>query len=113
MLLAFKIGNLLGLAGVLQWIIIYTRLEPWWRSSIGRTLVMLASMVLAQQMIFALSLFLDFNRLTSQVASWVYIIIVYLIGIGMFHRSIIWIRAARKGTTGTLPAGKPDPESGN
>jgi hypothetical protein len=108
MLLAFKIGDILGIIGVLQWIIVYTRLEPWWRHPIGRTLVMLAVMVLAQQGIFAASLFFNLNRVTSQAAAWTYVGIFYLVAAGMFHRSWIWIRMSRKGTTGTLPAGKPD-----
>jgi hypothetical protein len=110
MLLAFKIGVLLGIISMLLWIAVYTRLEPWWKNRVGRTLVMLAIMITAQSGIFAASLFFNFNRLTSQVAAWIYIGIFYLIAAGMFHRTWLWITMSKKGTKGTLPAGKTDSE---
>lgn len=96
MITAYRIADLAAIISILAWITVYTRLEPWWRSRVGRTLVLLAVLLLAQHIIAGLSLFLDFNRLTSQVAGWVYFALIALVAVTMFHRTWLWTRISRE-----------------
>lgn len=111
MIEALKWSSVAAFAALAQWIAVYTWLQPWWRSWIGRSLVGLAAASMVTPALFILSLFFNLSRATSQVLAWAEVAVLIVITIGMVWRSVIWVQVSRDGTRGTLPAGEPDKES--
>lgn len=104
-----EIGSAASILAIAQWIAVYTRLEPWWRGHIGRSLVEFALYAMVTPALFLLSLFFHVNRVSSQALAWVEIVLLcVLIPAGMTRRTVIWIRVSRRGGRGKLPAGKED-----
>lgn len=97
--LLLKISSIVALASIGQWIVVYTRLERWQHSYIGRSLVLLAAMSMVTPALFILSLFFDLNRGTSQALGWAEIVLLFAYAPAMIRRSVIWTRVA-KGKTG-------------
>lgn len=106
LILALKIVTIAAFASLAAWIAIYTRLSPWWRNPIGQTLVIKTALIALLLVPTILSLFFDFNRLTSIIAGWMDVGLIGLIVPVMVWRSVVWVRVHRDGTTGHLPAGE-------
>jgi hypothetical protein len=87
-----KIGLISGFVTLAAWIAVYSRLARWWRNPVGRSLVYLAALNGLQMAVLALSLFLHFNRLTSLVAAWIYVVVTALSTPVMVSRTVVWIR---------------------
>jgi hypothetical protein len=87
-----KIGLISGFVSLATWVAVYTKLAHWWRNPVGRSLVYLATLNGLQMAVLALSLFFHFNRLTSLVAAWIYVVITGLATPAMVSRTVVWIR---------------------
>ena len=97
------------MTGLVQWIAVYTWLEPWWKrgNQIGHSLVLLALLAMATPVLFILALFFDISRFTSQTLAWIEVGVFTVTFLAMGWRSVIWVKTARSGRAGTLPAGRP------
>lgn len=95
--LLFKIVLLSNLAAIFAFVMIYTALAPWWRNVIGRSIVTLDILLGMAFLPSTISLFWQFNRLTSYIAAWMDIGIFTLIAAGMTWRCVMWVRIHRKG----------------
>lgn len=81
---------------VIAFIVIYTLLAPWWRNVLGRSIVTIDALLGMAFIPSVLSLFFDFNRLTSRIAAWADIVVFFAIAGVMLWRCWIWIRIHRK-----------------
>lgn len=95
-ILMFKISLIAVIISTLAFIIIYTKLAPWWKSSIGRTLVLKDIMLLMAFIPSTLSLFFHFSRLTSNVAAYIDIGTFFGIAAIMVWRIKIWVATHRQ-----------------
>ena len=75
-LLAFKVAAIGGMASMIAFTVQYTLLAPWWRDQIGRTIVIEGLLVIGLLAVSVLSLFFRFNRLTSEIAAWVDVVLI-------------------------------------
>lgn len=101
-------GSVGAVTAILQWIAVYTWLQPWWKSHIGRSLILLAGFSMVTPVLFILSLFLHLNRGDSNVLAWIEIALLFAYVPAMAWRSVIWVRSARGEEHGLLPAGEKD-----
>jgi hypothetical protein len=87
-----------GILSVLAFVVQYTRLAPWWRNEIGRTLVVKDILLILLLIPSLLSLFFRFSRLTSHVAAWTDIALIGALTPVMLWRIRVWHRVHnRKG----------------
>ena len=107
-ILLFRIAELFAIASIVIFVAVYWRLAPWWRNPIGRTIVIKDLALLLALIPGVLSLFLDFNRLSSRVAAWFDLACLTSIGVIMLWRTVVWIKVHNSGSTGTMPAGRED-----
>jgi len=91
-ILLYKIVLLTNIVAILAFVGIYTKLAPWWRNVIGRSIVSFDLLLGMAFIPSTISLFWKFNRLTSYVAAWVDIGIFTLIAGAMVWRSVQWVR---------------------
>ena len=92
LLLAYKITTITVVVSTLCFIGVYTKLAPWWRSPIGRTIVWKDIALVMAFLPVVFSLFLKFNRLTSQIAAWIDVSDFAAITLIMIVRCQVWIR---------------------
>lgn len=97
LILLLKIVLIAGEVSIVGFIAQYTRLAPWWRSPVGRTIVIKDALLALVLLPTILSLFLSFNRLTSHIAAWVDVGLFALVAVVMGWRSWIWERIHRHG----------------
>jgi hypothetical protein len=90
-LLGYKISTIAVIASTLAFIAVYTRLAPWWKSPIGRTIVWKDIALVMAFLPVALSLFFHFNRLTSTLSAWIDIADFVVITVIMVIRCKVWI----------------------
>jgi len=102
-LLLFKIVLLTNIAAIIAFVVIYTRLAPWWKNVIGRSIVSFDILLGMAFVPSAISLFWHLNRLTSRIAAWVDIGIFALIAGAMVWRSVQWVRIHRNSSKEELP----------
>jgi len=96
MLLLLKAGIVAGIASVLTWIIVYGRLQPWWRDQIGLSLVTMKVIVTGQLCFLGLAVFLHLSRLDNRLIGWAYTVFTLAITPVMVWRTVVWIRASRE-----------------
>jgi hypothetical protein len=77
--------------------IIYTLLEPWWRSQLGRSLILLAGLAMVTPMLFILALFFGLSRVSSETLSWIEAGVLFITCAAMVRRSYIWVKIAQEG----------------
>lgn len=95
-ILLFQISTMAVVLSTLAFIIIYTKLAPWWKSDIGKTLVYKDIMLLLAFIPTTLSLFFHFSRLTSNVAAYIDIGTFFGIAAIMVWRIKIWVATHRQ-----------------
>lgn len=95
--LLFKIVLVAGFVSITAWILDYSRMAPWWKNPIGRTLVIKAVLVAALLVPATLSLFFGLNRLTSYVVAWVDIALIGLVTPVMLWRIVVFRMIHKKG----------------
>jgi hypothetical protein len=101
-MLLYKIVLIAGEVSVFGFVAVYSALAPWWRNPLGRTIVQLDLLIGAAMMLSILSLFFNFNRLTSHIAAWFDMGIFLLITLTLLARIPLFIKMHRrkKGTVG-------------
>lgn len=105
-ILLLKITLISGVISIAAFVAVYWRLAPWWRNQIGRTLVVKDVLLILIMIPTILSLFFQFNRLTSHIAAWLDVVLFGLITPVMIWRAVVWVRIHRgKAGAGT---GEPD-----
>jgi hypothetical protein len=87
---ALKAACICGFVSLIGWILLYTRLAPWWRNPIGRTLV--AKTLLVACLLVPSTLALYFPTLNHVLVSWLDLVLIGLITPVMIWRSAVWIR---------------------
>lgn len=110
-ILCLKVGLIAGFAANVLWVAVYSRLASWWRSAIGRTLVIEAALIAGLFVPQIMSLFFDLNRLDSRIAAWADVALIGLVTPVMLWRTIAFLRIGpspeRKhrdqGATGLMP----------
>lgn len=95
--LVLKAGLIGGFVSIAAWVVVYSRLAKWWRNPVGRTMVIEAALIGVLLIPSAMSLFLNFNRLTSEIAGWVDAGLIALITPVMLGRVVLWLRLHRHG----------------
>jgi magnesium-transporting ATPase (P-type) len=93
----YKIALIAAAASIVQWFIVYTVTQPWWKDKIGRNLVYFAALVMGLIVGPTLSLFFNLNRFTSDIVGWVDLGLIALIVPVFLNRSIIWMHEHRSG----------------
>jgi hypothetical protein len=68
--LAFKVVEVASLVTIIAFVACYSRWAAWFRNPIGRTIVLKDIALVLVLIPSILSIFLSFNRLTSQIAAW-------------------------------------------
>lgn len=112
-ILLLKVILIFNIAAIASFIAQYTALAPWWRNSIGRTLVVkdiLLSLALVPSL---LSLFLSFNRLTSHIAAWVDVVLLGAIGPVMVWRMAVFRSVHREKRGRQEAPDEPGPSEGD
>lgn len=95
-LLLFRIVIIADLVAILAFISVYTRLAPWWRNPIGRTLVIKDILLVLILIPSVLSLFFQLNRFDSRITGWVDIALLGLLAPVMLWRSAVWMKIHRQ-----------------
>jgi len=96
MLLLLRIAIPAAITSLSTWIIVYGRLQPWWRDQIGITLVAKSVIVIAQLCFLGLAVFLHLSRLDNRLVGWAYTVFTLAITPVMVWRTVVWIRASRE-----------------
>ena len=94
-LLLFRVVTIAGLVAIGAFVGQYTMLAPWWRNAIGRTLVIKDLLLMLILVPTVLSLFFQFNRLTSHIAAWIDIVFLGLLTPVMLWRMAVFYRIHR------------------
>jgi len=110
-ILLFKIVLVADLVCLAGFVAVYTRLAPWWRNPIGRTLVIKDLLLAAALTPSILSIFVHFNRLTSHIAAWADVITFGAIAPVMIWRIAVWVKIHRA-KRGTAEAAEDIPQLG-
>lgn len=94
--LALKIVLPLAALGLIQWMVLYTRLQPnAWREPLGLTFLIKTLIVVLLIGFSILSVFFNLNRETSEVIGWAYVSLLFLIAPVMLWRSYVFITESR------------------
>jgi dolichyl-phosphate-mannose--protein O-mannosyl transferase len=96
-ILGFKVTEVASLVTIVAFVAYYTRLAPWYRNPIGRTIVFKDLALILVLLPSVLSIFLSFNRLTSHIAAWFDVASFALVPVIMIWRIIVWRRLDRLG----------------
>ena len=95
--LLFRIITIADVAAIAAFIACYTRWAPWWRNPIGRTLVIKDILLVLILVPSIMSLFFQFNRLTSHIAAWADIALLGLLVPVMAWRIAVFGRIHQQG----------------
>jgi hypothetical protein len=95
--LMLKIVLSLGFVSLIQWIVVYTRLEKWWKHQLGWTLVAKTGIIAALFVPTTLSLYMHLTRADSYLIAWIDIVLIGSVTPVMIWRTVIWANAARDG----------------
>lgn len=98
--LLYRIVLIAGELSVVGFVVVYTVLAPWWRNPLGRTIVQLDLLIGSAMLISILSLFFNFNRLTSRVAGWLDLAVFTMITLTLSARIPLFIRTHRRRVAG-------------
>lgn len=96
LLLATKVVLVSNVVFIAAFVGNYTRLAPWWKDTLGRTIVIKDLLLVAAEAPIILSLFLSFSRLTSEVAAWTELCCLGLITPAMAWRIAVWQKEHRR-----------------
>lgn len=100
LILALKVSCIIGVIGLVQWVIVYSILERWWRHQLGWSLVAKTILIAGLLSLTLISVFFHVNRYNSRVILWLDIILIFLIAPVMIWRSIVWIKSSNMNGNG-------------
>lgn len=98
-LLFFKISIIAVIVTAIGFVVMYTKLAPWWKSPIGRTIVWKDILLVLALIPSAVSLFFTLNRMTSHLVAWFDIGDFFLIAAVMVARCRVWYTVHRAGAS--------------
>lgn len=98
--LMLKIFLITGFFSLTGWVALYTYYQPWWKDPIGRTLVIKTALIAGLFVPSVLSLFFQFNRLTSHIAAWIDVVFIGAVTPVMLWRIVVWRTIHRDGESG-------------
>lgn len=96
-ILLLRIVLIAGVVSILVFVGQYTRLARWWRSPIGRTIVIKDILLVLVFIPSILALFFHFGRRTSHIAAWVDVILIGAVTPVMCWRTWVWEKIHRHG----------------
>ena len=94
--LAAKIGLAWGVFGIVRWILVYSRLQPWWHDSIGQTLVIKAAMFAVLLTLLGVLAYIRLHGIWLTIFSWAAVIDICTIGPIMEWRTQVWKRVTEQ-----------------
>ena len=97
LVLALKVALIAGFISLAGWIILYSAIQDWWASPIGRTLVVKTTLIALLFIPTTLALFFHLSRADSWAAGWVQVTLIGLVSPVMWWRSAVWWRLHRAG----------------
>ena len=98
--LAFKVVEVASLVTIVAFVAYYTRVAAWWSNPIGRTIVIKDVALVLVLVPSILSIFVDFNRLTSHIAAWFDVGSFALVPLIMCWRIVVFRKIHRDGKPG-------------
>jgi hypothetical protein len=101
-LLAFKMVEVASVVTIAAFVTCYSFWAKWWTNPIGRTIVAKDIALILVLIPSLLSIFFQFNRLTSHIAAWFDVASFGAIPVIMTWRIIVWHRIHK---AGRLPQG--------
>jgi hypothetical protein len=96
-LLAFKVVEVASVVTIAAFVAYYSTVANWWANPIGRTIVIKDIALILVLIPSLLSIFIDFNRLTSHIAAWFDVASFGAIPVIMVWRIIVWRRIHKAG----------------
>jgi hypothetical protein len=97
LILLTKIMLIADIVAIVAFVADYSRLAPWWRNPVGRTIVIKDLFLLGVISLVVLSVFFRFSRFTSQVAAWLQIVLLGAMAVAMLWRIVVFERIHRNG----------------
>jgi hypothetical protein len=97
-ILAFKVVEVASVVSIVAFVAYYTKVAPWWRDPIGRTIVIKDLALILVLIPSILSIFLHFSRLSSYVAAWFDVASFALVPVIMCWRIVVWRKIHKAGT---------------
>lgn len=94
--LLLKIAECFAAGATTFFIAEYSVFAPWWKDDVGRTIVWKDIALLQAFGLSILSLFFNFNRLTSEVAGFLGVFVIFEIGFVMCWRCYVWYKLHKK-----------------
>lgn len=107
LILLFKVVLVAGAVSVAAFVAVYTRYAPWWKDTVGRTIIIESVLLVCCLTPTTLSLFFSFSRLTSNIAAWADIVLFGLLTPCMLWRCVVWRRLHRQGRAAVTREAKP------
>lgn len=104
--LAFKVVEIASLVTISAFTACYSRWAEWWRNPVGRTIVYEGLAIILILIPSILSIFFQFNRLTSHIAAWYGVGSFVLVPLIMCQRIVVFWKIHRAGNDGNA-GGKP------
>lgn len=96
-LLAFKVVEVASVVTIVAFITCYSRWAAWYKNPIGRTIVYKDIALILVLIPSILSIFIDFNRLTSHIAAWFDVGAFALVPVIMVWRVIVFGKIHKAG----------------
>jgi uncharacterized BrkB/YihY/UPF0761 family membrane protein len=106
--LAFKVVEVASVVTIAAFIACYSRWAPWHRNPIGRTIVLKDVALMLVLIPSILSIFINFNRLTSHIAAWFDVGSFALVPIIMVWRIFVFRRIHQDGKQAALTSDDKD-----
>ena len=98
-LLAFKVAEVASVITIAVFVACYSLWAPWWRNPIGRTIVFKDIALLLVLIPSLLSIFINFNRLTSHIAAWFDVAAFTAVPVIMVWRVFVFRKIHRDGNS--------------
>ena len=96
-LLAFKVAEIASVVTIVAFILCYSRWANWRSNAIGRTIVFKDIALILVLIPSILSIFINFNRLTSHIAAWFDVGSFALVPVIMVWRIVVFGKIHRAG----------------
>jgi hypothetical protein len=88
-ILLTKTALVADMVSIVAFVLDYSRLAPWWRNPVGRTIVIKDLFLLGVVSLVVASVFFQFSRFTSEVAAWAQVALLGGMALAMCWR--IWV----------------------
>src|SRR5580704_16246557 len=86
LILLTKAVLIADMVAIVAFVLDYSRLARWWRNPVGRTIVIKDLFLLGVISLIVASVFFQFSRFTSEVASWIQIALLGGMAVAMLWR---------------------------